>query len=57
MAETQPLELSEERTFTYRLCAGLVQVLSKVLFRRASSGPKHTARGTGHHRADSPLQR
>jgi len=40
MAETQPLELSEERTFTYRLCAGLVQVLSKVLFRPSVVGPK-----------------
>jgi len=41
MAETQPLELSEERTFTYRLCAGLVQVLSKVLFRPSVVGAEN----------------
>jgi len=40
MAETQPLELSEERTFTYRLCAGLVQSSRRCSFGPTSSGPK-----------------
>jgi 1-acyl-sn-glycerol-3-phosphate acyltransferase len=33
MAEEQRLQLSEQRTFTYRLCAGIVAVVAKVLFR------------------------
>jgi 1-acyl-sn-glycerol-3-phosphate acyltransferase len=33
MAEAQPLQLSERRTFTYRVCAGLVSGLSQLLFR------------------------
>jgi 1-acyl-sn-glycerol-3-phosphate acyltransferase len=33
MAEEQRLQLSEKRTLTYRLCAGIVAVLAKVLFR------------------------
>jgi 1-acyl-sn-glycerol-3-phosphate acyltransferase len=33
MAEEQRLQLSEQRTFTYRLCAGIVAIVAKVLFR------------------------
>jgi 1-acyl-sn-glycerol-3-phosphate acyltransferase len=33
MAEEQHLQLSEKRTFTYRLCAGVVAIVAKVLFR------------------------
>jgi 1-acyl-sn-glycerol-3-phosphate acyltransferase len=33
MAEAQPLELSERRTLTYRVCAALVSGLSQLLFR------------------------
>jgi 1-acyl-sn-glycerol-3-phosphate acyltransferase len=33
MAEDQRLQLSEQRTLTYRLCAGVVAVVAKVLFR------------------------
>jgi 1-acyl-sn-glycerol-3-phosphate acyltransferase len=32
MAEEQRLQLSEQRTFTYRLCAGVVAVLARVFF-------------------------
>jgi 1-acyl-sn-glycerol-3-phosphate acyltransferase len=38
MAEAQPLQLSERRTFTYRVCAGIVSGLSKVLFRPTVTG-------------------
>jgi 1-acyl-sn-glycerol-3-phosphate acyltransferase len=38
MAEAQPLQLSEQRTFTYRVCAGLVSGLSKLLFRPSVVG-------------------
>jgi|HubBroStandDraft_2_1064218.scaffolds.fasta_scaffold17291_4 1-acyl-sn-glycerol-3-phosphate acyltransferase len=41
MAEAQPLQLSERRTFTYRVCAGLVSGLSKVLFRPTVSGAEN----------------
>ena len=41
MAEAQPLQLSERRTFTYRLCAGLVAALAKVLFRPTVVGAEH----------------
>jgi 1-acyl-sn-glycerol-3-phosphate acyltransferase len=41
MAEAQPLQLSERRTFTYRVCAGLVSGLSKVLFRPSVSGAEN----------------
>jgi 1-acyl-sn-glycerol-3-phosphate acyltransferase len=41
MAEAQPLQLSERRTFTYRVCAGLVSGLSKVLFRPTASGAEN----------------
>ena len=50
--------LSERRTFTYRVCAGLVSGLSKVLFRpTVERRREHPARGSRHHRADPPLQR
>jgi 1-acyl-sn-glycerol-3-phosphate acyltransferase len=41
MAETQPLQLSERRTFTYRVCAGLVSGLSKILFRPTVIGAEN----------------
>jgi 1-acyl-sn-glycerol-3-phosphate acyltransferase len=41
MAEAQPLQLSERRTFTYRLCAGLVSGLSKLLFRPTVIGAEN----------------
>ena len=41
MAEAQPLQLSERRTFTYRLCAGIVAVLAKVLFRPSVVGAQN----------------
>jgi 1-acyl-sn-glycerol-3-phosphate acyltransferase len=41
MAEAQPLQLSERRTFTYRVCAGLVSGLSKVLFRPTVTGAEN----------------
>jgi 1-acyl-sn-glycerol-3-phosphate acyltransferase len=41
MAEAQPLQLSERRTFTYRLCAGIVSGLSKVLFRPTVTGAEN----------------
>jgi 1-acyl-sn-glycerol-3-phosphate acyltransferase len=41
MAEAQPLQLSERRTFTYRVCAGLVSGLSRVLFRPTVTGAEN----------------
>lgn len=41
MAETQPFELSERRTLTYRLCAGIVAGLSKLLFRPTVIGAEN----------------
>jgi len=41
MAEAQPLHLSERRTFTYRLCAGIVSGLSRVLFRPTVTGAEN----------------
>ena len=41
MAEAQPLQLSERRTFTYRLCAGIVSGLSKLLFRPTVTGTEN----------------
>jgi 1-acyl-sn-glycerol-3-phosphate acyltransferase len=41
MAEEERLQLSEERTFTYRLCAGIVAVLAKVLFRPTVIGAEN----------------
>ncbi len=41
MAEEQRLQLSERRTFTYRLCAGIVAVLAKILFRPTVVGAEN----------------
>ena len=41
MAEAQPLELSERRTFTYRVCAALVSGLSRLLFRPTVIGAEN----------------
>jgi 1-acyl-sn-glycerol-3-phosphate acyltransferase len=41
MAEAQPQELSERRTFTYRVCAALVSGISKVLFRPTVIGAEN----------------
>jgi 1-acyl-sn-glycerol-3-phosphate acyltransferase len=41
MAEEQPLQLSEKRTFTYRLCAGIVAVLAKVFFHPSVTGAEN----------------
>jgi 1-acyl-sn-glycerol-3-phosphate acyltransferase len=41
MAEAQPLQLSEKRTFTYLVCAGIVSGLSKVLFRPTVVGAEN----------------
>jgi 1-acyl-sn-glycerol-3-phosphate acyltransferase len=41
MAEAQPLQLSERRTFTYRVCAVLVSVLAKLLFRPTVVGAEN----------------
>lgn len=41
MAETQPFELSERRTLMYRLCAGIVAGLSKLLFRPTVIGAEN----------------
>jgi 1-acyl-sn-glycerol-3-phosphate acyltransferase len=41
MAEAQPLRLSEQRTFTYRVCAALVSGLAKVLFRPTVVGAEN----------------
>jgi 1-acyl-sn-glycerol-3-phosphate acyltransferase len=41
VAETQPFELSERRTLTYRLCAGIVAGLSKLLFRPTVIGAEN----------------
>jgi 1-acyl-sn-glycerol-3-phosphate acyltransferase len=41
MAEAQPLQLSERRTFTYRACAALVSGISKVLFRPTVVGAEN----------------
>jgi 1-acyl-sn-glycerol-3-phosphate acyltransferase len=41
MAEAQPLRLSERRTFTYRVCAGIVAILAKVLFRPTVAGAEN----------------
>lgn len=41
MAEAQPVQLSERRTLTYRLCAGIVAGLSKLLFRPTVIGAEN----------------
>jgi 1-acyl-sn-glycerol-3-phosphate acyltransferase len=41
MAEAQPLQLSERRTFTYRLCAAVVAGLAKLLFRPTVVGAEN----------------
>jgi 1-acyl-sn-glycerol-3-phosphate acyltransferase len=41
MAEAQPLELSERRTLTYRVCAALVSGLSRLLFRPTVIGAEN----------------
>jgi 1-acyl-sn-glycerol-3-phosphate acyltransferase len=41
MAEAQPLQLSERRTFTYRVCAGIVAILAKLLFRPTVVGAEN----------------
>lgn len=41
MAEAQPLQLSERRTFTYRVCAGIVAGLAKLLFRPTVVGAEN----------------
>ena len=41
MAEEQRLQLSEKRTLTYRLCAGIVAVLARVLFRPTVVGAEN----------------
>ncbi len=41
MAETQPLQLSERRTLTYRLCAAVVAGLAKLLFRPSVVGAQN----------------
>ncbi|MGB8197823.1 MAG: lysophospholipid acyltransferase family protein [Acidimicrobiales bacterium] len=41
MAEAQPLQLSEQRTFTYRVCAGIVSGLSTLLFRPTVIGAEN----------------
>ena len=41
MAEQEHLQLSEDRTFTYRLCAGIVAAVAKVLFRPSVTGAQN----------------
>ena len=41
MAEEERLQLSERRTFTYRLCAGIVAAVAKVLFRPNVTGARN----------------
>lgn len=41
MAEEERLQLSEQRTFTYRLCAGIVAVVAKTLFRPTVIGAEN----------------
>jgi 1-acyl-sn-glycerol-3-phosphate acyltransferase len=41
MAEAQPLQLSERRTVTYRVCAAVVSSLAKVLFRPTVVGDEN----------------
>jgi 1-acyl-sn-glycerol-3-phosphate acyltransferase len=41
MAEEQRLQLSEKRTFTYRLCAGIVAVAAKLFFRPTVVGAEN----------------
>lgn len=41
MAEAQPLQMSERRTFTYRLCAGIVSGVAKLLFRPTVVGAEN----------------
>lgn len=41
MAEAQPLQLSERRTLTYRVCAGIVSGLAKLLFRPTIVGAQN----------------
>ena len=41
MAEAQPRALSERRTFTYRVCAGIVSSLSRLLFRPTVVGAQN----------------
>jgi len=44
MAEAQPLELSERRTVTYRLCAAVVAGLAQLLFRPSVVGAENIPR-------------
>jgi len=57
MAEEQRLQLSEQRTFTYRLCAGIVAIVAKVLFRPTVVGQGTFPSPAGPHRANSPIER
>ena len=41
MAEAQPLQLSERRTLTYRVCAGIVALVAKLLFRPTVVGAEN----------------
>jgi 1-acyl-sn-glycerol-3-phosphate acyltransferase len=41
MAEEERLQLSEARTLTYRVCAGIVAVVSKLLFRPTVTGAQN----------------
>jgi 1-acyl-sn-glycerol-3-phosphate acyltransferase len=41
MAEQEHLQLSEARTFTYRLCAGIVALVARVLFRPSVTGAEN----------------
>jgi 1-acyl-sn-glycerol-3-phosphate acyltransferase len=41
MAEAQPLQLSERRTLTYRVCAAVVSGLAKLLFRPTVIGAQN----------------
>jgi 1-acyl-sn-glycerol-3-phosphate acyltransferase len=43
MAEAQPLQLSERRTVTYRLCAGIVWGLARLFFRPTVIGAENIA--------------
>jgi len=41
MAEAQPLQLSERRTLTYRVCAAIVSGLARVLFHPTVTGAEN----------------
>jgi len=41
MAEAQPLQLSERRTLTYRVCAAIVSGLARALFRPTVTGAEN----------------